>query len=119
MIANNALICGTAKEEKTVRKLKQLVDELVILNDDNLAHRVIDTNDVQWCLSEMQDILEHNISEKCKTCKFADRNKKNDCERRVPVSALLCRNVDYCGDEPLIVYEDDYCSRWEADSEAD
>lgn len=38
-------------------KLKTLVDELVSLNDDNLAQRVIANSDVQWCLSELQDIL--------------------------------------------------------------
>lgn len=38
-------------------ELKALVDELVFLNDDNLAQRVIDNNDVQWCLSELQDML--------------------------------------------------------------
>lgn len=37
--------------------LKALVDALVILNDDNLAQTVIDNNDVQWCLSELQDML--------------------------------------------------------------
>lgn len=42
--------------------LKQLVDELVSLNDDNLAQRVIDNSDVQWCLSEMQDILAVDVA---------------------------------------------------------
>lgn len=28
--------------------LKQLVDELVSLNDENLAQRVINNSDVQW-----------------------------------------------------------------------
>lgn len=37
--------------------LKQLVDELVSLNDENLARRVVDNSDVQWCLSELQDML--------------------------------------------------------------
>lgn len=40
-----------------MNELKALVDELVFLNDDNLAQRVIDNNDVQWCLSELQDML--------------------------------------------------------------
>lgn len=38
--------------------LLDLVRELNTLNDDNLADRVIANNDVQWCLSELQDILE-------------------------------------------------------------
>ena len=40
------------------RDLLDLVRELNTLNDDNLADRVIENNDVQWCLSELQDILE-------------------------------------------------------------
>lgn len=50
--------------------LKQLVDELVFLNDDNLAQRVIDNNDVQWCLSELQDILSADVVPvvRCKDC---------------------------------------------------
>ena len=38
--------------------LLDLVRKLNMLNDDNLADRVIANNDVQWCLSELQDILE-------------------------------------------------------------
>ena len=40
------------------RTLLDLVCELNTLNDDNLADRVIANNDVQWCLGELQDILE-------------------------------------------------------------
>ena len=40
------------------RSLLDLVRELNTLNDDNLVKRVIANNDVQWCLSELQDILE-------------------------------------------------------------
>ena len=39
------------------RDLLDLVRELNTLNDDNLADRVIENSDVQWCLSELQDIL--------------------------------------------------------------
>ena len=40
------------------RDLLDLVRELNTLNDDNLVDRVIENSDVQWCLSELQDILE-------------------------------------------------------------
>ena len=40
------------------RDLLDLVRELNTLNDDNLSDRVIENSDVQWCLSELQDILE-------------------------------------------------------------
>lgn len=50
--------------------LQGLVAELLELNDDNLAKRVIETNDVQWCLSELYDILDADIQEvvRCKDC---------------------------------------------------
>lgn len=57
--------------------LKALVDALVILNDDNLAQTVIDNNDVQRCLSELQDMLAADMEPvvRCKNCKwFADNN---------------------------------------------
>ena len=38
--------------------LIDLVRELCSLNDDNLAERAIKNIDVQWCLSELLDILE-------------------------------------------------------------
>ena len=40
------------------RTLLSLVCELNSLNDDNLAERVVLNNDVQWCLGELQDILD-------------------------------------------------------------
>ena len=40
------------------RTLLGLVRELNTLNDDNLADCVIANNDVQWCLFELQNILE-------------------------------------------------------------
>ena len=40
------------------RDLLDLVRKLNTLNDDDLADRVIENSDVQWCLSELQGILE-------------------------------------------------------------
>ena len=42
--------------------LAELVDEHMSLNDDNLAQRVIDNSDVQWCLSELHDILAADVA---------------------------------------------------------
>lgn len=42
--------------------LAELVDELMSLNDENLAQRVIDNSDVQWCLSELHDILAADVA---------------------------------------------------------
>lgn len=38
-------------------RLIDLVMELLSLNDENLSEMVIQNNDVQWCLSELYDIL--------------------------------------------------------------
>lgn len=50
--------------------LEDLVNELLELNDENLAKRVIDSNDVQWCLEELYDFLTHDMEEivRCRDC---------------------------------------------------
>lgn len=45
-------------------RLIDLVRELNSLNDDNLSKRVISNSDVQWCLSELQDILENDCTKR-------------------------------------------------------
>lgn len=54
--------------------LLSLVTELTELNDDNLAQAVLESNDVQWCLSELRDYLYHDMVEvvRCKDCKHYD-----------------------------------------------
>ena len=54
--------------------LKALVDELVQLDDDNLARAVVDSNDVQWCLSELWDMLNTDFVPvvRCKNCVHYD-----------------------------------------------
>ena len=49
--------------------LLDLVKELNTLSDDNLAARVIANSDVQWCLEELQDILEAD-REQVAGCKY-------------------------------------------------
>lgn len=53
--------------------LEQLVDELVSLSDENLARRVIETSDVQWCLSELQDILAADVAPSPQWIKCEDK----------------------------------------------
>ena len=57
--------------------LKKLVDELMSLNDEALAQRVIDNDDVQWCLSELQDILAADVEPvvRCRDCIYFRRNE--------------------------------------------
>lgn len=54
--------------------LVSLVTELTELNDDNLAQAVLESNDVQWCLSELRDYLYHDMVEvvRCKGRKHYD-----------------------------------------------
>lgn len=77
--------------------LKALVDALVILNDDNLAQTVIDNNDVQRCLSELQDMLAADM-EPVVRCK--------DCSNYIDGTCSRC-GLDYA----VIVDADDFCSR--------
>lgn len=55
-------------------ELKDLVNELMSLNNENLSKRVINDNDVQWCLSELYDMLAIDVVEvvRCKDCKWHD-----------------------------------------------
>ena len=80
--------------------LKALVDALVILNDDNLAQTVIDNNDVQWCLSELQDMLAADMEPvvRCKDCKYGLYDSKQN-------GAMIClrtnnsfwrKETDFC-----------------------
>lgn len=65
--------------------LSDLVNELVSLNDEKLAQRVINNSDVQWCLSELKDILTADMVEvtRCKDCKYA--NEFGGCDMRPKV----------------------------------
>lgn len=60
-VYNTESDCFVSKDVVNEYSLKQLVDKLVSLNDENLAQRVIDNSDVQWCLSELQDILAADV----------------------------------------------------------
>lgn len=83
--------------------LKTLVDELVSLNDKNLAQRVIDNDDVQWCLSELQDILAADVEPvvRCRDCVLA--KESDNCRMRGRVvncglyaSRPIMRCDDFC-----------------------
>ena len=87
-------------EGTTMDDLKALVDALVILNDDNLAQTVIDNNDVQRCLSELQDMLAADMEPvvRCKDCKYGVSASK-------PNGAIVClrtngsfwrKETDFC-----------------------
>lgn len=81
--------------------LKTLVDELVSLNDKNLAQRVIDNDDVQWCLSELQDILAADVEPvvRCGDCVFARESDSNRMRGRVVNCGLYAsRPIMCCND---------------------
>lgn len=81
--------------------LKALVDALVILNDDNLAQTVIDNNDVQWCLSELQDTLAADMEPvvRCKDCKYGSYDSKQN-------GAMICLRTN----DGFWRKETDFCS---------
>ncbi len=53
-------------------ELKDLVNELMSLDYENLSKRVINDNDVQWCLSELYDMLAVDVVEvvRCGKCRL-------------------------------------------------
>ena len=45
------------KEAVKVRGLAEMVDNLLAMDDEELADQVIMTNDVRWCLEELSDLV--------------------------------------------------------------
>lgn len=70
--------------------LKDLVGELLSLNAENLAQRCIDNSDVEWCLSELMDILDSaDVTSvvHCADCQYSDWDSKSD-------DALVCKKTN-------------------------
>lgn len=73
--------------EYKTQSIEQLVDELLSLNDENLARRVLETSDVQWCLGELYDYLHEDVVlvTRCKDCKhyamWSDGRPMHSCLR--------------------------------------
>lgn len=92
-------------------RLIDLVRELLSLNDDNLAERVIKDRDVQWCLSELYDFLEAGAVPvvRCRECRFSMkpcaeemRDKQVYCQLYRQLKAL----VGYCDHGARMYWEE-------------
>lgn len=65
---------------------------------------------------DIQDFLDNILAADvapvvyCKDCKYADTERRNATEKRYFNSILFCRNSNLCGDEPLAMWPDDFCS---------
>lgn len=107
------------------RTLSIIVDGLNRLNDDNLAERVIRNNDVQWSLSELQDILDvigDMPVDRLRALAQADREGRcvvlpaktvfeitwdagPDCDLACPVSVDTHGDCSFCDHGKQFVYE--------------
>ena len=107
------------------RTLLSLARELNSLNDDNLAERVVLNNDVQWCLGELQDILDvigDMPVSRLRELAQADREGRcvvlpaktvfeltwdagPGCDLVCPLSIDGVGQCDYCDHGKLFVYE--------------
>lgn len=47
---------------------------------------------------------------RCKDCKYADTERRNATEKRYYNSILFCRNPNFCNDESLAMWPNDFCS---------
>ena len=47
---------------------------------------------------------------RCKDCKYADDEKQSIVEKQYMGDLLFCRNSYLCGDEPLSMWPNDFCS---------
>lgn len=94
------------------QSLEQLVDELMSLNDENLAKRVLETHDVQWCLSELYDYLNEDVVKvvRCKNCKryHAEEGWCEEHSHFVDTNGKFCHPWE--GSEWKMFDEDDFCS---------
>lgn len=88
--------------ECTEKSLKELADELLNLTPESLAVRVINDSDVEWCLSELSDILAADVAPvvRCKDCKHGVYNEDD----KDPYVFCQVRGCDIC---PM----DGYCYR--------
>lgn len=89
--------------EYKTQSIEQLVDELMSLNDENLARRVQETSDVQWCLGELYDYLHEDVVKvvRCENCKHGpvdDETGRRYCNN--PLGTYGC----------VPVKDDDFCS---------
>lgn len=90
------------KWEKTAlvrdQTLLSLVTELTELNDDNLAQAVLESSDVQWCLSELRDYLYHDmvVVVRCNGCKYYDRGECYHPRHEHHLQSICQEDDDFC-----------------------
>lgn len=47
---------------------------------------------------------------RCKDCRYAGGKRETVAEKRYVAGILFCGNSDLCGDEPLAMWPNDFCS---------
>lgn len=87
-----------------------------LIDADNVFQRVkgsTASKEVK-CLAEVlvatAPTVDAVVVTRCKDCKYADDKKETNVEKRYVADILVCRNSDLCGDEPLAMWPDDFCS---------
>lgn len=93
------------------RSIEQLVDELRELRDEELARRVLETSDVEWCLSELYDYLREDVVKvvRCKNCVNARPLNKAD-----RVESAYRDDCVWCIERQTGMMPDEYCSDGES-----
>ena len=59
---------------------------------------------------EKADSVNAVVVTRCKDCRYADGKKETNAEKRYLADILFCRNSELCGDEPLAMWPNDFCS---------
>ena len=62
------------------------------------------------CLVATAPPVDAVVVTRCKDCKYADGKKETSAEKRYVADILFCRNSELCGDEPLAMWPNDFCS---------
>lgn len=54
--------------------------------------------------------VDAEVVTRCKDCRYADGKRELAVEKRYAAGILFCRNSDLCGDEPLAMWPNNFCS---------
>lgn len=100
--------------EYKTQSIENLVDELRELRDEDLARRVLETSDVEWCLSELYDYLHEDVVKvvRCKNCVNARPLNRNDRYENSYAEGCV-----WCIERQVGMLPEEYCSDGECKGE--
>ncbi len=83
-----------------------------LIDADSLNARLSRNGTPYYTVPDIEKATTVDVAQvvRCKDCKYADKERRNAVEKRYNEGILFCRNSDLCGDEPLAMWSNDFCS---------